>query len=133
MALFQNEKLFEIIENQISDANEKMKDLLIREPFTENFSRRFCWSSNAIEGNTLSLDETVDFLDYDEVRSGHSYSEYQDTKALYRAICTMLEAVYYPPSYEKVPECMAEFMKCLSMSGKDMAESLSTIAKNHME
>ena len=171
MALFQNEELFETIENQISDANEKMKDVLIREPFTEDFARRFCWSSNAIEGNTLSLDETVDFLDYDEVRSGHSYSEYQDTKALYRAICSMmipfekktmneawikkanailmmgeegyrqkngyigttLEAVYYPPSYEKVPERMSEFMTRLSVSGKDMEEKLSNIAQNHMD
>lgn len=90
MALFHNEELFEKIHVQISDAKEKMKDLLIREPFTEDFSRRFCWNSNAIEGNTLSLDETVDFLDYDEVRSGHSYSEYQDTKALYCAICSMM-------------------------------------------
>ena len=32
MPLFQNEELFETIENQISDANEKMKDVLIREP-----------------------------------------------------------------------------------------------------
>ena len=171
MALFHNEELFEKIGVQIADANKKMKDVLICEPFTEDFSRRFCWSSNAIEGNTLSLDETVDFLDYDEVRSGHSYSEYQDTKALYRAICamllplkqrmidekwiqksnailmmseegyrqrdvyigTILEAVYYPPSYEKVPERMAEFMKCLSVSGKNIADSLNNVAKNHMD
>lgn len=171
MALFHNEELFEKIGAQVADANEKMKDLLIREPFTEDFARRFCWSSNAIEGNTLSLDETVDFLDYDEVRSGHSYSEYQDTKALYRAICTMmipfekktineewikkanailmmgeegyrqknvyigttLEAVYYPPSYEKVPERMSELMEHLSSSGKGLEESLSNIAKNHMD
>ena len=171
MALFHNEELFEKIGVQIADANKKMKDVLICEPFTEDFSRRFCWSSNAIEGNTLSLDETVDFLDYDEVRSGHSYSEYQDTKTLYRAICamllplkqrmidekwiqksnailmmseegyrqrdvyigTILEAVYYPPSYEKVPERMAEFMKCLSVSGKNIADSLNNVAKNHMD
>lgn len=171
MALFHNEELFEKIGVQIADANKKMKDVLICEPFTEDFSRRFCWSSNAIEGNTLSLDETIDFLDYDEVRSGHSYSEYQDTKALYRAICAMLlplkrrmidekwiqksnailmmseegyrqrdvyigttlEAVYYPPSYEKVPERMAEFMKCLSVSGKNIADSLNNVAKNHMD
>ena len=90
MALFHNEELFGEIEEQISDVREKMKDALICEPFTEDFSRRFCWSSNAIEGNTLSLDETIDFIDFDEVRSGHSYSEYQDTKALYRSICSML-------------------------------------------
>ena len=171
MALFQNEELFDSIKNQIEDAYKKMKDSLISGPFTDDFSRRFCWSSNAIEGNTLSLDETVNFLDYDEVKSGHSYSEYQDIKTLYHAICSMLipfekktmneawikkanailmigeegyrqknvyigttlEAVYYPPSYEKVPERMAEFMMRLSVSGKDMEERLSNIAKNHMD
>lgn len=90
MALFHNEELLEQINAQISDINEKMEDPLICGPFLDDFSRRFCWSSNAIEGNTLSLDETVAFIDFDEVRSGHSYSEYQDTKALYRAICTMM-------------------------------------------
>ena len=39
-------------------------------------------------------------------------------------IDTTLEAVYYSPSYEKVPECMTEFMKYLSMPGKDIADSL---------
>ena len=48
-------------------------------------------------------------------------------------IGTTLEAVYYPPSYEKAPECMTEFMKCLSMPGKDIADSLNNIAKNHMD
>ena len=48
-------------------------------------------------------------------------------------IGTTLEAVYYPPSYEKVPERMSEFMTRLSVSGKDMEERLSNIAKNHMD
>lgn len=90
MALFHDETLFEEIEAKRLDVNEKMKDSLIGAPFLDDFSRRFCWSSNAIEGNTLSLDETVAFIDFDEVRSGHSYSEYQDTKALYRAICSQI-------------------------------------------
>ena len=66
MALFHNEKLFQEIEATRLDINEKMKDSLIREPFLADFSRRFCWSSNAIEGNTLSLDETVAFIEFDE-------------------------------------------------------------------
>ena len=35
MALFHNEELFEKIGVQIADANKKMKDVLICEPFTE--------------------------------------------------------------------------------------------------
>lgn len=54
--------------------------------FEKDFSMRFCWSSNAIEGNTLDLDETVALLEYDMVRSGHTYTEYQEAKNLYHAI-----------------------------------------------
>lgn len=55
-------------------------------PFIKDFAYRFCWSSNALEGNTLSLDETICLIDYDEVRSGHTYTEYQEAKNLYKAI-----------------------------------------------
>ena len=33
-----------------------------------------------IEGNTLSLEETIAVIDYDEVRSNHTYAEYTDAK-----------------------------------------------------
>ena len=45
---------------------------------------------NAIEGNTLSLEETIAVIDYDEVRSNHTYSEYTDVKKVYYAIREML-------------------------------------------
>lgn len=62
------------------------KEELVFSPFWEDFKLRFCWSSNAMEGSTLDLDETIDVLLYDEVRSGHTYQEYTDAKNLYEAI-----------------------------------------------
>lgn len=35
-----------------------MENPLISQPFVEDFAKRFSWSTNAIEGNTLSLEET---------------------------------------------------------------------------
>lgn len=63
---------------------------LIQDPFTKDFSFRFCWSSNAIEGNTLNLEETVSAIEFDEVRGGHTFTEYQEAKNLYRAISQLL-------------------------------------------
>ncbi len=123
-----------------------MQDLILA-PFTKDFSLCFCWSSNAIEGNTLSLDETIAVIEYDEVESGHTFKEYQEAKNMYHAIQELLipfrkqditeewmkkangiilgtdgeyrshtvyigsvvEAVYYPPSYEEVPKLMKQF------------------------
>lgn len=63
-----------------------VREPLVEDAFIKDFSYRFCWSSNAIEGNTLSLDETISVIAYDEVRSGHTFSEYQEAKDLYKAI-----------------------------------------------
>ncbi len=63
-----------------------MEDPLISRPFIDDFARRLAWSTNAIEGNTLSLDDTIAVIDYDEVRSNHTYSEYSDAKNAYYAI-----------------------------------------------
>ena len=65
----QKEEIFKLMENP-----------LISQPFVEDFAKRFSWSTNAIEGNTLSLEETIAVIDYDEVRSNHTYSEYTDAK-----------------------------------------------------
>ena len=59
-----------------------LENPLISPPFMEDFARRFSWSINAIEGNTLSLEETIAVIDYDEVRANHTYSEYTDGKIL---------------------------------------------------
>lgn len=74
------------IEFVLPGIKEKLKDHLIFEPFHKDFMYSFCWSSNAIEGNTLSLDETISLLEYDEVSAGHSFREYDEAKRLYSAI-----------------------------------------------
>ncbi len=90
MALIDNTEIIKQIETRLPDIFRYQQEELILEPFMRDFSLRFCWSSNAIEGNTLSLDETVAVIEYDEVRSGHSYSEYRDAKNLYRAVSQLM-------------------------------------------
>lgn len=90
MSIIDNAEQFLEIESGLRTIGQEREDTLIKEPFTKDFALRFCWSSNAIEGNTLDLEETVSVIEYDEVRSGHTYTEYQDTKNLYRAISTMM-------------------------------------------
>ena len=70
--LMNNDELLKKIANELPDITETVKKEMIISPFYEDFTRRFCWNSNSIEGNTLSLDETISLLDYDEVRSGHT-------------------------------------------------------------
>ena len=70
----------------LPDVKKYYNNPLIREPFLNVFHYSFCWSSNALEGNTLSLDDTISFLDYDEVRSGHKFSEYEEAKRLHDTI-----------------------------------------------
>ena len=90
MPLFDNEKRILQIETEKEEIFQYLKNLLISQPFIEDFARRFSWSTNAIEGNTLSLEETIAVIDYDEVRSNHTYSEYTDAKNVYHAIQKML-------------------------------------------
>lgn len=78
------------VEDSFSEIRTLLQDPLIAEPFYHDFQYSFCWSSNAIEGNTLSLDDTVSFLEYDEVRSGHTFSEYEEAKRLNQAITNFL-------------------------------------------
>lgn len=86
MELINNEELYK----KIMPLSEKIKPLLmnsiLKEQFEKDFAVRFCWSSNLLEGSTLSLDETLSVIEYDEVQSGHSYSEYHDAKRLYESI-----------------------------------------------
>lgn len=87
------------LEDLLPLAKERLKDPLIAEPFYKDFTYSFCWSSNAIEGNTLSLEETISLIEYDEVSAGHTYSEYTDAKNLYSAI-----KMYLSFSEQKVSE-----------------------------
>ncbi len=90
MPLFDNENRISQIETEKDKIFQYMENPLICQPFMEDFARRFSWSTNAIEGNTLSLEETIAIIDYDEVRSNHTYSEYTDAKNSYYAIQKML-------------------------------------------
>lgn len=90
MPLSDNEKRILQIETEKEIIFKHLENSLISQPFTEDFARRFSWSTNAIEGNTLSLEETIAVIDYDEVRSNHTYSEYTDVKNVYYAIREML-------------------------------------------
>lgn len=90
MPLFDNENRILQIETEKAEIFQYMENPLISQPFTEDFAKRFSWSTNAIEGNTLSLEETIAVIDYDEVRSNHTYSEYTDAKNAYDAIRNML-------------------------------------------
>ena len=74
------ENLLTELQNRREKLIDMLQDKLIIEPYYRDFSYRFCWNSNSIEGNTLSLDETIAIVDYDEVRSGHTYSEYTEAK-----------------------------------------------------
>lgn len=64
---------------------------LIWEPFQKDLLLRLSWNSNSLEGNTLSLEETIEVIEYDEVRSGHTYTEYQEAKSMYYALCQNLK------------------------------------------
>lgn len=84
--LINNDGLFAQTEQALASVKDIMNDKTLMTWFADDFAVRFCWSSNAIEGNTLSLEETVALVEYDEVRSGHTYTEYQEAKNLYHAI-----------------------------------------------
>ena len=84
--LINNDELFEQTEQALASVKDIMNDETLMAWFADDFAVRFCWSSNAIEGNTLSLEETIALVEYDEVRSGHTYTEYQEAKNLYHAI-----------------------------------------------
>ena len=90
MPLFDNENRILQIETEKAEIFKYMENPLICQPFTEDFARRSSWSTNAIEGNTLSLEETIAVIEYDEVRSNHTYAEYTDAKNAYYAIQKML-------------------------------------------
>ena len=90
MPLFDNESRIQQLEEQKDEIFAYLENPLIAQAFTKDFVRRFAWSTNAIEGNTLSLEETIEVIDYDEVRSHHTYAEYTDAKNAYYAAEKML-------------------------------------------
>lgn len=89
--LFDNSDLLKKAEQLKPQIDALKSEPMIFEPFMKDFRYRFCWNSNRLEGNTLSLDETIEVIDYDTVRSGHSYTEYQEAKNLFSCIQNMLK------------------------------------------
>ena len=53
MALIDNEKLYENIEKKLELIKAAKEQPVIMKPFIKDFAYRFCWSSNALEGNNL--------------------------------------------------------------------------------
>ena len=86
MPMLDNHDLFQTMEKMQPAVQTALKNEVILQPFTDDFARRFCWASNALEGNTLDLDETVSLIDYDEVHANHTFTEYQEAKNLFHAI-----------------------------------------------
>jgi Fic family protein len=84
--LINNDELIRQVEHDLTMTQTTMNEKTLMSWFMDDFAARFCWSSNAIEGNTLSLEETIALVEYDEVRAGHTYTEYQEAKNLFRAI-----------------------------------------------
>lgn len=171
MAVIDNKTSIQEIEKSLVLIKDEIQDPLIWNPFMKDFSLRFCWSSNAIEGNTLNLEETISVIEYDEVRSGHTYTEYQEAKNLYHAIQellipfekksltedwikkanglirgtkgeyrknsvyigTIVEAVYYPPAPEKIPELMNTYLKEMQIQKESLTETLEQAARLHIQ
>lgn len=100
------EILKQLEKEQKSLADLKKKKLLFA-PFWDDFKMRLCWSSNLLEGNTLDLEETIEIIQYDEVRSGHTYQEYTEAKNLYRAIEEQISSDKTDITEEWIKRCNA--------------------------
>lgn len=84
--IINTQEKYKILEKKLIKLDEISQNNLIFEPLWKDFCYRLCWSSNSIEGNTLSLEETIETLEFDKVHSNHTYKEYTDARSLYRAI-----------------------------------------------
>lgn len=145
----------------------------LRKAYEKEMLLRLSWNTNHLEGNTLSLDETIDVIEYDEVRSGHTYSEYREAKSAFRAnrdlldfsnpvnvdltyisranakimdsdgsfrtgnvyIGTLAEQAYVPPSPDRIPKLMQDYIQKLSEAfpGADTDTVIKNAAIFHME
>lgn len=143
------EELIQNVFHDLVSCQEAFSEPLVMEPFYKDFTYRFCWNSNSIEGNTLSLDETIEVVDFDTVRSGHTYREYTEAKNLYRAIQEFLDVEgtniteewvkhvngKISPAYERVPGLMEEYLANLSFrerAGEISYEKIKQLAEEHI-
>jgi Fic family protein len=109
--IIDNASLLQQLEYEKKSFSELKKSELLFKAFWDDFKVRFCWSSNAIEGNTLTLDETIEIVLYDEVRSGHTYSEYTKAKQLYKAICEQISTEKNDITENWIKKCNAIIRK----------------------
>ena len=84
-----SEKYYRIIQSILNKYKYSSIPAEVRKAFEKELRIRLSWNTNSLEGNTLTLEETVDALEYDEVRSGHTYSEYTEAKTAYQANCEL--------------------------------------------
>lgn len=84
-----SEKYYRIIQSILNKYKYSSIPEEVRKAFEKELRIRLSWNTNSLEGNTLTLEETVDALEYDEVRSGHTYSEYTEAKTAYQANCEL--------------------------------------------
>ena len=68
------DKYYRIIQSILNKYKYSSIPAEVRKAFEKELRIRLSWNTNSLEGNTLTLEETVDALEYDEVRSGHTYS-----------------------------------------------------------
>ena len=54
------------IERYKEKCEEWKKNHLVWNPFHKDLLFRLSWNSNSLEGNTLSLEETIQVIEYDE-------------------------------------------------------------------
>lgn len=111
MALIDISQSIKEIESSLNDIKEIYNTPLIIEAFKKDFEYRFCWSSNFLEGNTLSLDETIDLIEFDEVNSNHTFSEYVEAKNLYSAIKKNLSFNYREITEKWIKDINADILK----------------------
>ena len=110
MALIDISQSIKEIELNLKYIKEIYNTPLIIDAFKKDFEYRFCWSSNSLEGNTLSLDETIDLIEYDEVNSNHTFSEYIEAKNLYNAIKKYLSFDYREITEEWIKDINADIL-----------------------
>lgn len=105
--IIDNTEILKQLEKERKSLSDLKRKKLLFNSFWDDFKMRLCWSSNSLEGNTLDLEETVEIIQYDEVRSGHTYQEYTEAKNLYRAINEQISSEKTDITEEWIKKCNA--------------------------
>ena len=89
----------------------------LKQAFEQDMRIRLSWNTNSLEGNTLSLEETV------EIISNQVY------------IGSLAEVAFLPPEPEKIEERMENYLSFMQMPEptEKLQKIIQQIAKLHME